>query len=75
MYLVWAQGVNDREGRLRVGALDKSTGDIHTYLAIPNRFSDATIAPVNFSAGVSAPAPLPQHVRRFLQRGYRRPGS
>jgi hypothetical protein len=30
---------------------------------------------VNFGAGVSAPAPLPEHIRKLLQRGYRKPGS
>lgn len=31
--------------------------------------------PVNLSAGISTPAPLSEHIRRFLQRGYRKPGS
>ena len=74
MYLVWAEAINNH-GEIAGWGVDKATGDIHTYLAIPYRCSDGTIPPVNFSAGVSTPAPLPEHIRRFLQRGYRKPGS
>ena len=74
MRITHAAGVNNR-GEIAGWGVDKATGDIHTYLAIPDRCSDGTIPPVNFSAGVSSPAPLPEHIRRFLQRGYRKPGS
>jgi probable HAF family extracellular repeat protein len=73
MNLVWAAAVNNH-GEIAGWGVDKATGDTHTYLAIPYRCADGTIPPVNFSAGVSTPAPLPEHVRRFLQRGYRKPG-
>jgi probable HAF family extracellular repeat protein len=71
MYLLWAQGVNNH-GEIAGWGVDKATGDIHTYLAIPNRCSDGTVPAVNFSAGVSTPFPLPEHIRRFLQRGARK---
>ena len=74
MYLVWAEAVNNR-GEIAGWGVDKATGDIHSYLAIPYQCSDGTIPPVNFSASVSTPAPLPEHIRRFLQRGYHKPGS
>jgi probable HAF family extracellular repeat protein len=72
MYLVFAQAINNH-GEIAGWGVDKATGDIHTYLAIPHRFRDGRIPPVNFNAGVSAPVPLPEPILRFLQRGYRKP--
>jgi probable HAF family extracellular repeat protein len=74
MYLVWAQAVNNL-GEIAGWGVDKATGDIHTYLAIPYRYPDGTIPSVNFGGGVSTSAPNPEHIRRFLQRVYRKPGS
>jgi probable HAF family extracellular repeat protein len=72
MYMVFAQAINNH-GEIAGWGVDKATGDIHTYLAIPYRCTDGSVPPVNFSACVSAPVPLPEPVRRFLQRGYRKP--
>ena len=49
---------SDRRRQIAGWGVDNATGDIHTYLAIPYRYSDGTIPPVNFSAGVSRPAQL-----------------
>jgi probable HAF family extracellular repeat protein len=72
MNLVWAGAINNR-GEIAGWGVDKATGETHTYLATPYRCADGSIPPVNFSAGKSAPVPLPESVRRFLQRGNRKP--
>jgi probable HAF family extracellular repeat protein len=72
MYLIWAEAINNH-GEIAGWGVDKATGDIHTYRAIPNRCMDGSVPPVNFSAGISTPVPLPEPVRRFLQWGYRKP--
>jgi probable HAF family extracellular repeat protein len=74
IHLLWAGAINNR-GEIAGWGVDKATGDTHTYLAVPYRCADGSIPPVNVSAGVSAPVPLPEHVRKFLQRGYWKPKS
>ena len=36
MYLIWAEAINNH-GEIAGWGVDKATGDIHTYLAIPYR--------------------------------------
>ena len=69
LYLLWAADINNG-GEITGWGVDISTGEIHTYLAIPNRMHDGTIPPVQFDSRAIAPRELPNEVRQRLARGY-----
>ena len=69
LYLFWASDINNR-GEITGWGVDTSTGEIHTYLAVPNRMHDGTIPPVQFDSPAIAPRDLPNEVRQRLARGY-----
>jgi probable HAF family extracellular repeat protein len=67
--LLWAADINNR-GEITGWGVDTSSGEIHTYLAIPNRMRDNTIPPVNFDSPSIARVPLSGDIRQMLERGY-----
>jgi probable HAF family extracellular repeat protein len=69
LYLLWAADINNR-GEITGWGVDASTGEIHTYLAIPNRMRDKTVPGVQFNSPAIAPRELPDEVRQRLARGY-----
>ena len=70
LYLLWAADINDR-GEITGWGVDTSTGEIHTYLAVPNRMCDETIPDVQFDSPSISPRELPDEVRqRLATRGY-----
>ena len=69
LYLLWAADINNR-GEITGWGVDTSTGEIHTYLAVPNRMHDGTIPAVQFDSPAIAPRELPDEVRQRLARGY-----
>jgi uncharacterized membrane protein len=71
LYLMWAAGINNR-GEITGWGVDTSTGEIHTYLAVPNRMHDGFVPDVQFDSPASSPRELPDEVRQRLERGYAR---
>jgi hypothetical protein len=69
LYLLWAADINNR-GEITGWGVDTSTGEIHTYLAVPNRMLGGTIPDVQFDSPAIAPRELPDEVRQRLARGY-----
>ncbi len=69
LYLLWASDINNR-GEITGWGADTSTGEIHTYLAVPNRMHDGTIPAVLFDSPAIAPRDIPGEVRQRLERGY-----
>ena len=69
LYLLWASDINNR-GEITGWGVDTSTGEIHTYLAVPNRMHDGTIPAVLFDSPAIAPRNIPGEVRQRLERGY-----
>jgi probable HAF family extracellular repeat protein len=69
LYLLWAAAINNR-GEITGWGVDTSTGEIHTYLAVPNRMCRGTIPDVQFDSPAIAPRELPDEVRQRLARGY-----
>ena len=69
LYLLWAADINNR-GEITGWGVDTSTGEIHTYLAVPNRMRDGTIPFVQFDFPAVAPAALPDDIRQRLERGH-----
>ena len=69
LYLLWAADINNR-GEITGWGVDTSTGEIHTYLAVPNRMRDGTIPAVQFDSPTIAPVPLSDDIRQRLERGY-----
>ena len=71
LYLLWAADINNR-GEITGWGVDTSTGEIHTYLAIPNRMRDNATSPVQFDSPSIARVPLPGDIRQTLERSYLR---
>ena len=69
LYLLWAADINDH-GEITGWGVDTSTGEIHTYLAVPNRMHNGTIPAVQFDSPAITPRELPDEVRQMLARGY-----
>jgi probable HAF family extracellular repeat protein len=69
LYLLWASDINNR-GEITGWGVDTSTGEIHTYLAVPNRMLGGSIPDVQFDSPAIAPRELPDVVRQKLARGY-----
>jgi probable HAF family extracellular repeat protein len=69
LYLLWASDINNR-GEITGWGVDTSTGEIHTYLAVPNRILGGSIPDVQFDSPAIAPRELPDEVRQKLARGY-----
>ena len=69
LYLLWAADINNR-GEITGWGVDTSTGEIHTYLAVPIRMRDGTIPSVRFDSSTIAPVPLSDDIRQKLERGY-----
>ncbi len=69
LYLLWASDINNR-GEITGWGVDTSTGEIHTYLAVPNRMRDNSVPAVRFDSHSIAPPELPVEVRQKLARGY-----
>jgi len=69
LYLLWASDINNR-GEITGWGVDTSTGEIHTYLAVPNRMHDGSIPDVQFDSPAIAPREFPDEVRQRLARGY-----
>jgi hypothetical protein len=68
-YLLWAADINNR-GEITGWGVDTSTGEIHTYLAVPNRMRDGTIPSVQFDLPAIGPVALPDDIRQRLERGH-----
>jgi probable HAF family extracellular repeat protein len=68
LYLQWAADINNR-GEITGWGMT-STGEFHTFLAVPNRMHDGSIPDVQFDSPVIAPPALPDEVRQRLSRGY-----
>jgi uncharacterized membrane protein len=71
LYLLWAADINNR-GEITGWGVDTSTGEIHTFLAVPNRMRDGAIPDVRFDSPAIAPVSLPGDIRQRLERGYNR---
>jgi probable HAF family extracellular repeat protein len=69
LYLLFAAAINNR-GEITGWGVDTSTGEIHTYLAVPNRMHDGTIPAVQFDSPAIAPRDIPDEVRQRVARGY-----
>jgi probable HAF family extracellular repeat protein len=69
LYLLWAADINNG-GEITGWGVDTSTGEIHTYLAVPNRMHDGSIPDVQFDSPATTPRELPNEVRQRLSRGY-----
>jgi probable HAF family extracellular repeat protein len=69
LYLLWAADINNR-GEITGWGMDTSTGEIRTYLAVPNRMHDGNIPAVLFDSPAIAPREIPGEVRQRLERGY-----
>jgi probable HAF family extracellular repeat protein len=69
LYLLWAAAINNR-GEIAGWGVDTSTGEIHTFLAVPNRMHDGSIPDVQFDSPAMAPRELPDEVRQRLPRAY-----
>jgi probable HAF family extracellular repeat protein len=70
LYLLWAAAINNRGEITGWGVT--STGETHTYLAVPNRMHDGSIPDVQFDSPAITPPALPDEVRERLGRGYAR---
>jgi probable HAF family extracellular repeat protein len=71
LYLLWAGDINNR-GEIAGWGVDTSTGEIHTYLAVPNRMRDGTIPSVRFDSPSITPVPLFGDIRQWFERRYAR---
>ena len=71
LYLLYAADINGR-GEITGWGVDTSTGEIHTYLAVPNRMHNDTIPAVQFNSPSVAPVALPENIRQTLERSYLR---
>jgi probable HAF family extracellular repeat protein len=69
LYLLWAAAINNR-GEITGWGVDTSTGETHTFLAVPNRMFGGFIPDVQFDSPAIAPRELPEEVRQRLARGY-----
>jgi hypothetical protein len=69
LYLLWASDINNR-GEITGWGVDTSTGEIHTYLAVPNRMHGGSLPDVQFDSPSISPRELPDEVRQRLARGY-----
>jgi probable HAF family extracellular repeat protein len=69
LYLLWASDINDH-GEIAGWGVDSSTGEIHTFLAIPNRAGSGAIPEVSLASSPTAPVPLPEAIRQRLQHGF-----
>jgi hypothetical protein len=69
VYLIYALGINDA-GDIVGFAMQKSTGDLHAYVAHPVRGkSDSSAMPIVTRANtVDTPAALPENLRRLFQQ-------
>jgi probable HAF family extracellular repeat protein len=68
LYLFFAAAINNRGEITGWGVT--STGEIHTYLAVPNRMLDGSTPEVQFDLPAIAPRELPNEVRERLLRSY-----
>jgi probable HAF family extracellular repeat protein len=69
LYLLWAADINNR-GEITGWGVDTSTGEIHAYIALPNRMPGGSIPDVQFDSPAIAPRELPDEVRQRLARAY-----
>jgi len=69
LYLLWASDINNR-GEITGWGVETSTGEIHTYLAVPSRMLGGSIPDVQFDSPAVAPRELPDEIRQRLARGY-----
>ena len=69
LYLLWAAAINNR-GEITGWGVDTSTGETHTFLAVPNRMRGGSIPDVQFDSPAIAPRDIPDEVRQRLSRGY-----
>jgi probable HAF family extracellular repeat protein len=69
LLLLWAAAINNR-GEITGWGFDASTGEIHTYLAVPNRMLGGSVPDAQFDSPAIAPRELPDEVRQRLSRGY-----
>lgn len=69
LYLLWTADINNR-GEITGWGVDTSTGEIHTYLAVPNRMCDHAMPAVQFDSRSIAPVPLTVDIRQRMERGY-----
>ena len=69
LYLLWAGDINNR-GEITGWGVDTSTGEIHTYLAVPNRMRDNAIATEQLDLSSTAPSSLPTDVQQRFERAY-----
>src|SRR5215472_13099533 len=65
LYLLWAADISNR-GEITGFGVDTSTGEIHTYLAVPNRMSDGSIPAVQFDSPSIAPPALPDEMQQRI---------
>jgi probable HAF family extracellular repeat protein len=68
--LLWAADINNR-GEIAGWGMDTS-GEIHTFLAVPNRMHDGSMPDVQFDSPAIAPVAIPGNIRQMLERGYLR---
>jgi probable HAF family extracellular repeat protein len=71
LYLLWAGDINNR-GEITGWGIDTSTGEIHTYLAVPNRLHNDAMPAVQLDLPAITPVSLPAEVRQRFERGYAR---
>ena len=69
LYLFWASDIDNR-GEITGWGVDTSTGEIHTYLAVPNRMHGEAIPTLQFDSSAISHRELPDEVRQRLARGY-----
>ena len=67
LYLIYALGINDA-GEIVGFAMQKSTGDIHAYVAHPVRGKSGSAAASPTVITTSGPATLPENIRTLLRQ-------
>ena len=67
LYLIYALGINDA-GEIVGFAMQKSTGDIHAYVAHPVRGKSGSPAASPTVIATSGPATLPENIRMLLRQ-------
>jgi probable HAF family extracellular repeat protein len=67
LYLVFGCAINDA-GEIVGQALDKSTGEIHAYLATPIPGTAASASDTPAAREAASPMPLPENVRQMLRQ-------
>jgi hypothetical protein len=67
LYLLYALGINDA-GEIVGFALQKSTGEVHAYLAIPIPGKTGSGSAAAAAQGMTSPMALPENVRQILRQ-------